>query len=63
MLIFIDFFQTYQSLFFEFKACKDDKNVGNVYKNFAILQKNILDYDIGERMKTTPNQQVYIYHF
>ncbi len=34
------------------KAARDDKITESIFKNMAILQKNILDIDLDQRLKT-----------
>lgn len=52
------YFSIFEFYFFV-KACKDDQHNNEVIlKNFAILQKNILDIDLGNKLKTEASQVI-----
>ena len=52
----------YKSFFYSKKACKDDRhNNQTILKNFETLQKNILDIDLGKKLKTAADQVSFIY--
>ena len=43
-------------VFFSQKASRDESNTQTVLRNFAILQKNILDIGLNPKLKTPANE-------